>query len=31
VSGVGGNQLIKIERKVEVLEWRRKTKKENDQ
>jgi len=31
ICGVGANELIKIERKVEVLEWRRKTKKENDQ
>jgi hypothetical protein len=31
VCGVGGNGLIKITRKVEVLEWRHKTKKNGDE
>ena len=30
ISGVGGYNLIKIARKVEVLEWRHKTKKEDN-
>ena len=31
ICGVGSNQLMKVTRKVEVLEWRSKTKKENDE
>ena len=31
ICGVGGQHLIKIQRKVQVLQWRQKTKKQNDQ